>query len=365
MTWKKRILSVFEENKPDKIPWFPRMQLWYGAHKKMGTLPEKYENWSVADICRDLDVGIHWPSSVHTENYENFNISIEKNKFGESISYETPYGTLRCAYQASEEMIKRGIVPYLVEHPVKDPKDLDAMLFLLDHIDLKENYETFEKDVNQIGEDGIVLAHMGASPCQRFLRELMGFEQGFLLLYDQPPKLDEILQKLQDICGRIVRIIADSPAKIIKLQDNLTAAFHSPAIFKEYYLPFYLEISDVFHNHGKIFVVHGDGEMKPLLDILADSGIDAVEQFTPHPMTRCTLGEALEEARDRYALWGGIPSTLLCDPISEEEFDSFLDHMFNIIDPKDRFILSVGDNVMPEAHLHRLQKVSQRVMNGE
>ena len=363
MTWKERILAVLEGKKPDRIPWFPRMQLWYGAHKKMGTLPVRYKGMPLEDVYRDLDVGIHWPGKVFTETYRDIKIRKEENKNGEIITYDTPYGMLRCAYRASEEMIRRGIGPYLVEHPVKNSKDFDAMLFLLDHVEIKEDYMTFEKDVNLIGQDGIVLAHMGASPCQRFLRELMGFEKGFLELYDQPQKLNEIIQKLQDICWHIVRVIANSPAEIVKLQDNLTVAFHSPSIFKEYYLPFYQEISDIFHKHGKTLVVHGDGEMKPLLSILRESGIDAVEQFTPHPMTRCTLAEALKAARGHYAIWGGIPSILLCDPVSEEEFDSFIDHMFDTLDPKDRFILSVGDNVMPEAHLQRIQKVTRRVLN--
>jgi uroporphyrinogen-III decarboxylase len=340
------------------------MQLWYGAHKKMGTLPERYSDWSLEDIYRDLGVGIHCPSRVCDERYDQLEVRVNRNKSGKTVVYETPYGELQCTYQASIEMQQRDITPYLMGHPVKSANDFDALMYLLDHTEIVDNYTVFESDQNRIGSEGVAIAHIGASPCQKFLRELMGFEKGFLALYDYPDRVEEIIAKLSDIFFRMIRIVADSPAIIIKLQDNLTALFQSPAIFKTYYVDVYRRAAEMLHRKGKIFTVHGDGEMKPLLSLLIDSGIDAIEQFTPHPMTQCTVEEALAAARGHYAVWGGIPSTHLCDPVSEDEFNEFLDSLFQALSPEDRFVLSVGDNVMPEAHLERVREITRRVVNA-
>jgi uroporphyrinogen-III decarboxylase len=207
----------------------------------------------------------------------------------------------------------------------------------------------------------VAIAHIGASPCQKFLREFMGFEKGFLALYDHPDQVADIIGKLSDIFFDMIRIVADSPAVIIKLQDNLTAPFQSPDIFREFYLPVYQKTAEELHKKGKIFTVHGDGEMKPLLSLMVESDIDAIEQFTPYPMTKCTNADALAAARGNYAIWGGIPSTYLCDPVSENEFQEFLDTLFQTVSPEDRFILSIGDNVMPEAHLDRIREITRRV----
>jgi hypothetical protein len=339
------------------------MQLWYVAHKKMGTLPERYQDWLLEDIYRDLNVGIHGPSRVCEERIAKVTTRIKTRKSGETVVLETPHGELRSVYQASAEMLQRGITPYLVEHPVKGAEDFDALLYLLDQTVLLEEYAVFECDQNRIGSDGIAIAHIGASPCQKFLREFMGFEKGFLALNDHPGRVDQILAKLSDIFFEMIRIVADSPAVIIKLQDNLTAFFNSPEIFSKFYLPVYKKAAEELHKQGKIFTVHGDGEMKPLLSLLIDSGIDAVEQFTPYPMTRCTVGEAFEAARGHYTIWGGIPSTHLCDPVSDSEFREFLEALLQTVSPEDRFVLSIGDNVMPEAHLDRIREITRRVLN--
>ena len=42
---------------PDRIPWIPRLEIWFAAHQKAGTLPEQYRNCSLRDVERDLGVG--------------------------------------------------------------------------------------------------------------------------------------------------------------------------------------------------------------------------------------------------------------------------------------------------------------------
>jgi hypothetical protein len=361
MTWKERILAVFSAQKPDRIPWFPRMHLWYAAHEKMGTLPERYRNWSLENILRDLGAGINGHSKVHSETFKGVEIQKEKQDERDIYTYKTPFGALRSVWATPQAQARKALRAFQVEHMVKGPGDFPALHYLLDHLEIREDYATFEADAQRIGSDGIAIAYMGPSPLQRLLREYMGFQQGFIQLMETPQKVREVLQRLREICLQVVRVVAESPAEIVNLGDNLTVLLQSPGIFRENYLPFYQEACAILHHGGKKVAVHGDGEMKPLLPLLRDSGVDAVESFTPHPMTGCTLDKALELAQGRYIIWGGVPSILLCDPTTEEEFEAFLDYLFKRVRPGDPFVLSVGDNVMPEAHLERVQAICRRV----
>ena len=69
MTHRERLLAVFAGRLPDKIPWFPRLDMWYDAHSRAGTLPEKYRDWDLRDIYRDLDLGFHgkWGTAYRIE----------------------------------------------------------------------------------------------------------------------------------------------------------------------------------------------------------------------------------------------------------------------------------------------------------
>ena len=57
MTNRECMLAIMAGKMPDRIPWIPRLLLWYNAHQKAGTLPARYRNWSLRDIERDLGLG--------------------------------------------------------------------------------------------------------------------------------------------------------------------------------------------------------------------------------------------------------------------------------------------------------------------
>ena len=57
MTNRERLLAIMEGNPPDRIPWIPRMLLWWLAPRNADTLPEKYRGWRLRDIEMDLGMG--------------------------------------------------------------------------------------------------------------------------------------------------------------------------------------------------------------------------------------------------------------------------------------------------------------------
>jgi hypothetical protein len=73
----------------------------------------------------------------------------------------------------------------------------------------------------------------------------------------------------------------------------------------------------------------------------------------------------LEAARAAFGtdviIWGGLPSTLLCDPVTDEAFEDYMMDLFRIIAPGDAFILGVADNIMPETKLDRLRRVREMI----
>ena len=56
MNHRERCMAVLR-SPPDRIPWYPRLEVWYEAHRRTGTLPKKYGGRSLREIERDLGVG--------------------------------------------------------------------------------------------------------------------------------------------------------------------------------------------------------------------------------------------------------------------------------------------------------------------
>ncbi len=78
-------------------------------------------------------------------------------------------------------------------------------------------------------------------------------------------------------------------------------------------------------------------------------------------MVDTTLAEAREAWGDRVIIWGGVPSAILEDPYTDDEFERAMDEIFRVIAPGDAFILGVADNVMPGAKLDRVRHITRMV----
>ena len=67
---------------------------------------------------------------------------------------------------------------------------------------------------------------------------------------------------------------------------------------------------------------------------------------------------------DSITVWGGIPSiALLPSSMNDEEFDAYLDDLFESLGSGSKLILGVSDNVPPDADLNRLEEIKKRIVS--
>jgi len=57
MTTRQRLLAILDGRSPDRIPWVPRLLLWYNARRATGTLPPEWEGLSLREVERSLGCG--------------------------------------------------------------------------------------------------------------------------------------------------------------------------------------------------------------------------------------------------------------------------------------------------------------------
>ena len=259
-------------------------------------------------------------------------------------------------------MRRSGITTgYRSEHLIKRPEDYDVVEYIYEHTQPVPSYEAFLQAVAEIGGDGLVLAGPIECPYQRWLVQLTGYETGFAHLSEHTDRVERFLRFLNDWTWASCRILLDSPAEVVLCGDNLDGTITPPRLFSKYCVPFYREFSTALHQRGKWLASHMDGESAPLLPVFAESGIDIAECFTPAPMTRATVVEAQHAWGDRVVIWGGIPSVVLTPSVPEDDFEAFLDELFEKAVPTGNLILGVGDNIVADASLERVVRISERV----
>jgi uroporphyrinogen-III decarboxylase len=363
MNHRDLALAAMRGQPVDHIPFIGRMDLWYTFHRNGGTLPSPYENARLWDIQRDMGIGIFgfgaWDISFYRLIHQKVEITQETQKGLTTIQYHTPFGTLTCCEEMPDELQGAAGAGARVEFPFKTADDYDALAYLIEHTEVVENFQAYDEFVDAIGTDGVALPFAGWLPAHQLMIRYMGYETFYYQLHDHPQRIESLVQALTEQQRQVLALAAQCSAQAIEVGANYDEQMTPPGIFDTFFAPFYREARETLSRGDKILVVHGDGEMKSLLEKLMVCGVQVVEALTPKPMTSIDVRTTRRLWGDRVAMWGGVPSVILTDTYTDAEFESYMDGLFQAVAPGDRFILGFGDNVPTDALFSRIRRVAE------
>jgi uroporphyrinogen-III decarboxylase len=211
-----------------------------------------------------------------------------------------------------------------------------------------------------MGEIGLVMPFLTRVPFQRLLLDLVGEVPLFYMLHDDPGLVERMMALLDQLMLDDIGHVADLNGLYVQFPDNLDGVITSPPLFRRYSLPYYQRYADLLHGQGKKVGSHTDGNLRPILGLLAESGLDVCESFSPAPLTACTFDEAWEAWRDGPIIWGGIPSPILQPGYPEEAFRGYVDRVLQTVGDRP-IILGVGDMVMGNNLIERVRYIADRV----
>ena len=362
MTPRERLLAVFQRGKPDRIPWAPRLELWYTAHQNAGTLPAKYHGWDLRSIYRDQ--GLEYPAKGGAAfRIQSPRTETVTRKKGELIYEETitPVGTVSTLSRHSPILRAQGIGPMLVEHMIKGPEDYRVVEWLYEHSRIVPTYEAYLAYDMACGEDGIPQINTPWTPAGQVFNRLIGWNQCYYHLHDYPREVDRLLGVITDFYDDMHRVCAESPALIVSHGSHYHSQMTPPPIFEQYFLPYLKKVSAYYHRHGKLLQFHGDADVAGLEELILEAGYDIAEVLVTAPMVTVTLERLRKVWGDKIIIWGGIPSIILCDPFTDEDFEAYMRDLFRTIAPGDAFILGVADMVMPASKWERFESIAPMV----
>ena len=155
----------------------------------------------------------------------------------------------------------------------------------------------------------------------------------------------------------ILHKLAEFDWLYVEFPDNLHSMMTNPELFSDYCLPAYQRYTEILHRQGKKVGSHLDGDMRPLLGMLKDSGLDVCESFSPKPLTNCTFEEAWRAWQDGPLIWGGIPSPILEQNINKEDFKRYFHAMMEMVG-ENPIIFGVVDLFMRHNSIDRVQYIA-------
>jgi hypothetical protein len=374
MTNRERVIAILDRKSPDRVPWIPRIQLWYDARQAEGTMPERFRGMTVRAIEHALRLGTPARGGrLYREHYRpGLEVVFHRDGSEEITEYRTPYGTAISRRLKSPELTGYTDRALDLTHPIASEKDYDVWEYVVEHTDFEPTYEPYLAYEQEIGDDGFPLVSAGGGgnsltapgdcPFHHFLLYLAGYNQAYYELNDRPARVERLLRVMTD-CERerLWPVVANSPARLIVHGIHFDSEMTPPNLFKTYITPYYQEFSAVLHAHGKSLSFHADDDSRLILSLVKEAGFDMGECFTTAPMVSCTLAEARAVWGTDVIIWGGVPSVILEDTTPEEEFEEYMRDVFRTIAPGDAFILGIADNAMPLSRIERIERISEMV----
>lgn len=388
-TMHDRVAAVLSQRKPDRPPFIDRMELWYQTKLQAGTLPEKFKGMCLNDIHRAVGIGRQKFSPPYAFKLRGVEVvftfqdqiifqeseplmdyfpaawapeQVPRDQAGQTlIEFMTPVGKVSLGYVFAESLISMGgMEPLLKDHLIKEENDYRTAEYIIERAEFVPRFENIYADSEMLAENGFVVPSLHRIPFQQALLEYLGEIPLFTALYESPQRLKRLIEVLDQHLVEILHRLSDLSALYVEFPDNLDGFMTNPNLFQEYCLPYYQKYADILHGQGKKVGAHTDGNLKPLLKLLAESGLDVCESFSPAPLTECTFEEAWGTWQKGPLIWGGIPSPLLEKRTSENEFIAYVERLLHVIGNRP-IILGVGDMVMGNNLIERVEYIAQKI----
>ena len=293
MTHRERILAVLRGDTPDLLPWALRWDLFFEAAVRTGALPERYRGMTYFDVCRELGMGIKATQGrVYETRPRGMERTVTNDGFDTVTRYVTPFGEVSQRFRVTPELLNQGVRGVLVEFFLKDGGDYDAVRYLMDHMEVVPAHDGLLAMQRQVGDDGVVIVDGGMSPLHYVMRHVAGYEATYFHLHDYPRELDALLESVEAYQGRIQDVVLASPAEIVRCDGHFDWQVTPKPLFERHFVPFFQRYKARLKSAGKYMLAHTDADPRGLLDLIADSGFDVAEAFTPPPMTGVSVAEA-------------------------------------------------------------------------
>jgi hypothetical protein len=344
MNARERILTALHHQHPDVIPWTIYQ----------GLLPEG--KFAQGLKGKGLAVNVCWASVC---DITRPNVKVEESTEGRMIyrKYTTPMGSLTSVHRLTALRPDLQTI-WTVEYPVKDINDYSVAEFMVKDQEFIPRDDVYLKQERCLDGQGIVTADTGLTPLQKMLTDFLGYRRFGIDQHRYRQNFDHLYDAFWESCEAMHRIAANSKAEFCHCSDTMNARVISPALFERYFMPFYETVTNILHTRNKMYLVHMDGALSPLKGLIAETKIDVIEAFTPHPLGDLSLAEAREAWKDKI-IWVNFPENVFL--MGTEETRLFTMALLRQAAPGDDFLLGITEDIEPHIIEESLMAVTETV----
>lgn len=198
-----------------------------------------------------------------------------------------------------------------VEHLCKNLEDVDAWMALPDEPLIYYSGD-YERIVSELGDHGIVMASLEDPICMAM--EMMEFGEATVWALTEPEHFKATLEELHHRNIRNIKNMLEvCPVDLYRIcgPEYATPPYLSPKHFEKFVYPYLCDMVNLIHSYGKKVRIHSHGKIGQVLDMILETGADAIDPCEAPPDGDITLKEVKKAIAGRMAIFGNLQLKLL------------------------------------------------------
>lgn len=186
---------------------------------------------------------------------------------------------------------------------------------------------------------------------------IRSMEDALTDFYLNPDAVHALFQKLADFYKRMItRAKEELDLDGIFTSDDLgtqTSTFFSPAIFDEFFYPYYKQVIDHIHSLGMHFWLHACGNIEAFIPRFIELGVDVLHPIQKHTMDEKKIAAAYG---DKIAIWAGFDVQQTIPYGTPEDVRREVRFLFDAYRrPDGRFLLTLGNGTTEDLPVESLE----------
>jgi uroporphyrinogen-III decarboxylase len=372
LTSRERMLCSLKRQQPDHIPC---------SFMSFTALRKRYQEdlyeLVKAERALGLDSFLFIPSTPRPLRPEHpelrglpvrFHPAVTMREWRENIpdafpilhkEYTTPGGQLQTSVRLSDDWPHGDHIPFIddfqvpraIKPMVTEPKDLEALQFML-MPPQPDDIAAFQREVEKakafVNEQGVLLAGGWGVGCD-MADWFCGVEAFTMLAIDQPAFVTDLLEMIHAWNMKRMQVVLSAPVDLYIYRAWYEGCdFVRPKFFRQTILPRLKEAVALAHNHGAMFGYICTSGTVPMLDMYLEAGIDVLIGIDPVQGTYTKMDLMKSKIGARICLWGGVSGAITVEQGTAEEVRAAVRLAIEKLGPRG-FILSPIDNLTLDA----------------
>jgi len=181
---------------------------------------------------------------------------------------------------------------------------------------------------------------------------LRGREQSYIDLVERPDFVHAVLDMQAEAMIQRAEKLLTADVDVFYIGDPAaSASLISPRHFEKFCVAPYVKFVDHFKNRDILIYMHICGNSKPILEMMADTGVHVIEPLDP--LGGVSVADAKQRVGERVALMGGVNTVTLSQGTPAEVRAESIQKCRE--GGPHGYILAAGDMVPPDTTMENLQ----------